>query len=81
MQDPESLERQNDAGISGIGERVAMLKGLTRSLHTEAESQNQFLTGVVRCAACHSIKYAAFHHATKSITWLRAKYKHFRALP
>ena len=47
-QDPESLEKQNDVEIADIGDRVSLLKNLTHNLHTEADSQNSVLRGMVR---------------------------------
>jgi hypothetical protein len=42
-QDPESLERENDAAIGHMGDRVAMLKKITAGIHEEAESHHRLL--------------------------------------
>ena len=56
--DPEAQERANYQEIAGIGERVAMLKGLTGSLHAEVKEQVDFLDTVVRvCRPHHLLMY------------------------
>lgn len=44
--DPESLERSNDAEISRMGERVDLLKNITRGIHGEVDRQNSNLDGL-----------------------------------
>ena len=45
-QDPESLERENDAAIDHMGDRVAMLRKITSGIHDEAESHHRLLDGL-----------------------------------
>lgn len=45
-QDPESLERDNDAAINHMSDRVAMLKKITSDIHNEAESHHRLLDGL-----------------------------------
>jgi hypothetical protein len=43
--DPESLERDNDAAIGHMSDRVAMLRSITDNIHDEAESHKKLLDG------------------------------------
>ena len=43
--DPESLERDNDAAIGHMSDRVAMLRSITDNIHNEAESHKKLLDG------------------------------------
>jgi blocked-early-in-transport protein 1 len=44
--DPESLERDNDAAIGHMSDRVAMLRSITDNIHDEAESHKKLLDGM-----------------------------------
>ena len=44
--DPESLERDNDAAIGHMSDRVAMLRSITDNIHNEAESHKKLLDGM-----------------------------------
>mmetsp|Transcript_21157 Transcript_21157/g.52559 ORF Transcript_21157/g.52559 Transcript_21157/m.52559 type:complete len:111 (+) Transcript_21157:288-620(+) len=46
QQDPESLERDNDAAIGLMSDRVAMLKKITTDIHAEADSHHRYLDGL-----------------------------------
>ena len=41
--DPESLERDNDRGISALSERVGLLKSATFGIRNEVEAQHSAL--------------------------------------
>ncbi len=41
--DIESLERRNDASISALESKTALLKGITAGIHGEVGQQNQLL--------------------------------------
>ena len=44
--DPETLERDNDAAIGHMSDRVAMLRSITDNIHNEAESHKKLLDGM-----------------------------------
>ncbi|CAG9465577.1 unnamed protein product [Pedinophyceae sp. YPF-701] len=44
--DPESLERNNDAQIAQLEDRVGMLKDITSGIHGEVGRHNRVLDGV-----------------------------------
>jgi blocked-early-in-transport protein 1 len=41
--DPDQLERENDAAIGHMSDRVAMLRSITDNIHNEAESHKKLL--------------------------------------
>ena len=46
--DIESLERQNDASISALEEKTALLRGITSGIHAEVRQQNNVLEELKR---------------------------------
>ena len=44
--DPETLERDNDAAIGHMSDRVAMLRSITDNIHNEAELHKKLLDGM-----------------------------------
>lgn len=40
------MERDNDAAINHMSDRVAMLKNITNQIHSEAESHHRLLDGL-----------------------------------
>ena len=50
--DPETLERDNDAAIGHMSDRVAMLRSITDNIHDEAESHKKLLDGKFLFISC-----------------------------
>ena len=50
--DPETLERDNDAAIGHMSDRVAMLRSITDNIHNEAESHKKLLDGKFLLISC-----------------------------
>ena len=46
MQDPESLERENDRSLEHVSDRVSMLKNITVDIHKEADAHHRILDGM-----------------------------------
>eukprot|EP00191_Tetraselmis_sp_GSL018_P022780 CAMPEP_0177621514 /NCGR_PEP_ID=MMETSP0419_2-20121207/27626_1 /TAXON_ID=582737 /ORGANISM="Tetraselmis sp., Strain GSL018" /LENGTH=74 /DNA_ID=CAMNT_0019121437 /DNA_START=228 /DNA_END=448 /DNA_ORIENTATION=- len=41
--DAEAMEKENDRSISDMGERVSMLKNITKGIHDEVQGQHSLL--------------------------------------
>lgn len=65
--DLEAMERDNDRNISDIGERVSMLKNITKGIHDEVQAQHGILDGMVR--ACSSLPMQPQDNGAFSCEW------------
>mmetsp|Transcript_34007 Transcript_34007/g.80726 ORF Transcript_34007/g.80726 Transcript_34007/m.80726 type:complete len:94 (-) Transcript_34007:402-683(-) len=45
--DAEAMEKENDRSISDMGERVSMLKNITKGIHDEVQGQHSLLDNMV----------------------------------